>query len=43
MNEDENIEAYMLRVNELINAIRGLREKIEESVIVKKVSRSLPQ
>jgi len=43
MNEDENIEAYMLRVNEMINAIRGLREKIEDSVIVKKVLHSLPQ
>jgi len=43
MNEDENIEAYMLRVNEVINAIRGLEEKIEDSFIVKKVLRSLPQ
>ena len=42
MNEDENIEAYMLRVNEVINMIRGLREKIEDSVIVKKVLCSLP-
>ena len=41
MNEDENIEVYMLRVNEVINAIRSLREKIEDSVIVKKVLRSL--
>ena len=43
MNKDENIEAYMLRVNEVINEIKGLREDIEDSVIVKKVLRSLPQ
>jgi len=43
MNEDENIEAYMLRVNEVINAIKGLGEEIEDSVIVKKVLCSLPQ
>jgi len=43
MNEDENIEAYMLSVNEVINAIRGLGEEIEDLVIVKKVLRSLPQ
>jgi len=33
----------MLRVNEVINTIRGLREKIEDSIIVKKVLCSLPQ
>jgi len=43
MNEDDNIEAYMIRVNEVINAIRGLGEKIEDSIIVKKILRSLPQ
>lgn len=36
MNEDEKMEAYILRVNEVINAIRGLREEIEDLVIVKK-------
>ena len=41
MNEDETIEAYMLRVNEITNAIRGLGEEIEDQVIVKKVLRSL--
>jgi len=43
MNEDENIEAYKLRVNEVINMIRGLGEKIEDSVILKKVLHSLTQ
>ena len=38
----EDIIAYFLRVNETVNAIIGLREEIEESVIVQKVLRSLP-
>ncbi|XP_043699838.1 uncharacterized protein LOC122650492 [Telopea speciosissima] len=42
MAEDETIEAYMLRVNEAVNAIRGLGEEIKDPVIVKKVLRSLP-
>jgi hypothetical protein len=42
MKEDENIAAYFLRVEEIMNAIIGLGEEIEESIIVKKVLRSLP-
>jgi hypothetical protein len=42
MKEDENIVAYFLRVYETVNAIIGLGEEIEESVIVQKVLRSLP-
>jgi hypothetical protein len=42
MKEDENTEAYFLRVDETVNAIIGLGEEIEESVIVQKVLRSLP-
>jgi hypothetical protein len=42
MKEDENIEAYLLRVDEKMNAIIGLGEEIEESIIVKNVLRSLP-
>jgi hypothetical protein len=42
MKEDENIVAYILRVDETINAIIGLGEEIKESVIVQKVLRSLP-
>jgi hypothetical protein len=42
MKEDENIAAYFLRVDETMNAIIGLGEEIEESVIVQKVLRSLP-
>jgi hypothetical protein len=42
MKEDENIVAYFLRFDETVNAIIVLGEKIEESVIVQKVLRSLP-
>jgi hypothetical protein len=42
MKEDEDIAAYLLRVDETVNAIIGLGEKIKESVIVQKVIRSLP-
>jgi hypothetical protein len=42
MKEDEDITAYFLRVNETVNAIIGLGEEIEESVIVQKVLKSLP-
>jgi hypothetical protein len=42
MKEDEDITAYFLRVYETMNAIIGLGEEINESVIVQKVLRSLP-
>jgi hypothetical protein len=42
MKEDEDIVAYFLRVDEIVNAIIGLGEEIKESVIVQKVLRSLP-
>jgi hypothetical protein len=42
MKEDENIATYFLRVDEIVNAIIGLGEEIEESVVVQKVVRSLP-
>jgi hypothetical protein len=42
MKEDEDITTYFLRVDEIVNAIIGLGEEIEESVIVQKVLRSLP-
>jgi hypothetical protein len=41
MKEDEDITAYFLRVDETVNAILGLGEEIEESVIVQKILRSL--
>jgi hypothetical protein len=42
MKEDEDIATYFLRVDETVNAIIGLGEEIEESVIVQKVLRTLP-
>jgi hypothetical protein len=41
MNEDETISKYFLRVEELVNAMKGLGEKIEESILVQKILRSL--
>jgi hypothetical protein len=41
MKEDENSVAYFFRVDETMNAIRGLGEEVDESIIVQKVLRSL--
>ena len=37
MNEDENISAYFLKIDEIVNARKGLGKKIEEHGIVSKV------
>ena len=42
MKEEENIAAYFLHVDKVENIIRGLGEKIEGSLIVQKILRSLP-
>ena len=42
MKEDETIGKYFLRVEELVNAIKSLGEKIEEPSLVQKMLRSLP-
>jgi hypothetical protein len=42
MKEDEDIAAYFLQVDETVNAIIGLGEEIEESIIVQKVLRYIP-
>ena len=42
MKEEENIAAYFLRVDEIVNIIRGLGERIEELVIIQKILISLP-
>ena len=42
MKESENIAAYLLRIDEVVNAIIGLGEEFNESIIVQKVLRSLP-
>lgn len=41
MNDEDEIIAYMLKVNEVVNCIRGLDEEIEDKIIVKKILRSL--
>jgi hypothetical protein len=41
MNEKEDIATYLLRVDEVVNAIRGLGEELDESLVVQKVLRSL--
>jgi hypothetical protein len=41
MNEDETISKYFLRVEELVNSMKGLGEKFEESILVQKILRSL--
>ena len=40
--EEENIGEYLLRVDEVVNAIRGLGGKLKEREVVRKVLRTLP-
>jgi hypothetical protein len=42
MKEDETIGKYFPRVEELVNAMKALGEKIEEPSLVQKILRSLP-
>jgi hypothetical protein len=41
MNEDEIVRKYFLRVEELVNSMKGLGEKFEESLLVQNILRSL--
>jgi uncharacterized lipoprotein YehR (DUF1307 family) len=41
MNEDETINKFLLRVEELVSAMKGLGEKIEDVLLVQKILRSL--
>jgi hypothetical protein len=41
-NEKEDIVTYLLGVDEVFNAIRGLGEEFKESLVVHKVLRSFP-
>ena len=43
MNEDEDIAAYILQVDQLVNTIRGLGEEVEETIVVRKILRTLPK
>lgn len=42
MHEDENIKSYVHRVDELVGGIQGLGAMVDESRIVKKIHRTLP-
>ena len=42
MKEEENIGEYLLRVDEVVNAIRGLGGKLKEKEVMSKVLRTLP-
>ena len=41
MREGKNIREYLLRVDEIVNAIRGLGGKLQEIEVVSKVLRML--
>ena len=41
MKEDEDIATYFLQVDEIINTMRGLGEKVENPALVQKILRSL--
>ena len=41
MKDKENVVAYILRVDGIVNTIKGLGEKIEESMIVQKIEESM--
>ena len=36
MNEDEDIAAYILQVDQLVNTIKGLGEEVEEAIVFQK-------
>jgi hypothetical protein len=42
MEEYEDIATYFLRIDEVVNTMRGLGETVENVIIVQKVLRSLP-
>ena len=42
MKEEQNIAKYILRVDEIANAIRGLGGEIKEREFIEKVLRTLP-
>ena len=42
MKEEENIAKYLLRVDEIVNTIKGLGEELDDKTTVQKVLRLLP-
>ena len=43
MNENEEIAAYILWVDQLVNTIKGLGEVVEETIVIRKILRTLPK
>jgi len=41
MMEEDNVDAYLQRVEEVISTLRGLGETMEETMVVQKLLRSL--
>ena len=42
MKEEENIAEYLLRVDEIVNIIKGLGDELDEKIVFQKVLISLP-
>ena len=42
MREEGNIGEYLLHVDEVVNAIRGIGGKLKEKEVVRKILRTLP-
>ena len=40
MNEDDIVSKYFLRIEEIVNAMKSLGEKIDEASLVQKILRS---
>jgi hypothetical protein len=38
MKEDEDIASYLLRVDEIVNTIKGFGVKVDDSMVVQKIS-----
>jgi len=41
INEDENIACFLLKVDEIVNTIKGLGENFDEALVAQNVLRSL--
>ena len=41
MHNDENVANYFLRVDEIVNCMKNLGDKMKEAIVVEKVLRSL--
>ena len=42
MNDDETLSKFLLRIEEIVNSMKGLGEKFDEAILVQKILRSLP-